>query len=197
MSNIIHGLILAGGQSKRMGHDKTDIVLGDQTLLQRSVAILQPQVSDIAISCNAPSAATSAAGFPVLPDRIDGHRGPLAGLHAGLCHWPGDYVCAVAVDLPFLPADLVARLSTPLPRQRCHYVDTDHGHALALLCPPGLLAAVTAALEQQQYSVKHWLRDHGKAIPVAVHDQVDPGFNINTPEDLAKAQARLENSTPE
>jgi molybdenum cofactor guanylyltransferase len=193
MTFTINGLILAGGRSQRMGTDKANIVLAGKTLLQRCIESLRPQVNELAISSNEPSAAVQSCHLPVLADRISGYPGPLAGIHAGLCHWPGDYVLVVAVDLPFLPADLVERLSRAIVPGKCCYANTDDGHALALLCPPGLHEALAEALAHNQRSVKNWLKTHGTAVHFEDTETSDLGFNINTPEDLALAEARLRN----
>lgn len=191
MTFSVNGLILAGGRSQRMGADKTGIVLAGKTLLQRCIETLRPQVSELAISSNKPCAAVQACNLPVLADRISGYLGPLAGIHAGLCHWPDNYVLVVAVDLPFLPADLLHRLSRANVPGKCSYASTDDGHALAILCPPGSHQALAEALAHNQRSVEGWLETHGTAVHFAATEISDPGFNINTPEDLATAEVRL------
>jgi molybdopterin-guanine dinucleotide biosynthesis protein A len=193
MTFSVNGLILAGGRSQRMGVDKAGIVLAGKTLLQRCIETLRPQVSELAISSNKPCAAVQSCNLPVLADRISGYLGPLAGIHAGLCHWPGDYVLAVAVDLPFLPADLLDRLSRAKVPGKCSYAYTDDGHALAILCPPGSHEILADTLAHNQRSVKNWLKVYGTAVHFNKMETSDLGFNINTPEDLAMAEARLKN----
>ena len=193
MTFTVNGLILAGGRSQRMGTDKAGIVLAGKTLLQRSIELLRPQVHEIAISSNEPSAAVQSCNLPVLPDQIGGYLGPLAGMHAGLCRWPDDYVLSVAVDLPFLPTDLVSRLSRAVGTDQCCYANTDDGHALAILCPPGMHQVLADALQHNQHSVKNWLKVHGTAIHFEDTKTSALGLNINTPEDLAIAEAMLKN----
>lgn len=106
------GLILAGGQGRRMGGaDKARLAIGGETLVARAAGRLGPQVEALAISANG-DAARFGAGIPVLGDAIrDG--GPLAGVLAGL-DWAAEAgfesIATVAVDTPFFPDDLVARL---------------------------------------------------------------------------------------
>jgi molybdopterin-guanine dinucleotide biosynthesis protein A len=102
------GAVLAGGGSRRFGSDKASAVLGDRTLLDRVVAVLLPQVNELVI-CG-----RQVEGIACVADRPAPDLGPLGGLNAALhearrrgC----DMVVSVPCDTPFLPADLVARLS--------------------------------------------------------------------------------------
>jgi len=114
---VIAGLILAGGGARRMdGRDKSFLELGGETLIGRTVARLRPQVAALAISANRDPVHFAACNAPVLADAAVAGEGPLAGVLAGL-HWarmlsprPACLVTA-AVDTPFFPHDLVARLA--------------------------------------------------------------------------------------
>ena len=112
----IAGLILAGGQGRRLGgRDKALIDLGGKSLVRRAVERLSLQAAPLALSANGDPQRFAALGLPVLPDRIAADAGPLGGIHAGLV-WAAGLGAArlvtVAVDTPFFPADLVERLST-------------------------------------------------------------------------------------
>jgi molybdopterin-guanine dinucleotide biosynthesis protein A len=184
------GLILAGGRSRRMqGQDKTLLALQGETLLAHVIRRLHPQVDALALNSNAAPAAFAAYGLPVIPDRLPGFLGPLAGIHAGLMQYPEDYLVTVAVDLPFLPADLVTRLRAGLEETRsCAYASHGEQHALALLWHPGTAASVEDYLQHGGRSLKDFLSLHGQSVRF---DQTqDRGLfrNINTPEDLARAE---------
>src|SRR4030067_3069072 len=87
------GLILAGGRSRRMqGRDKALLAVQGETLLAQVVRRLHPQVDALALNSNAAPAVFAAYGLPVLPDRLAGFLGPLAGIHAGLLQHPEDYL---------------------------------------------------------------------------------------------------------
>ena len=106
----IIGLILAGGCSRRMGsHDKAFAMLAGRPLLAHALARLQPQVDDVVINSNADHARFRPFNIAVIKDRLQGHLGPLAGIHAGLSAYPDNYLLSVAVDLPFLQMDLASR----------------------------------------------------------------------------------------
>lgn len=191
------GLILAGGRSRRFnGADKAFIKLAGRPLWQHVLARLAPQVDMVAISSNAAPARFAAdfpgtAPIPVLPDIITGFQGPLAGIHAGLSAWPESRVVSVAVDLPFVPTDLVARLSAGLRHGRCAYATDGIRHALAVLWTPGAAADIAACLQNDERSVQSWLVRHGDPVLFTAPGDSNLFFNINTPEDLADAERRL------
>lgn len=100
-------LILAGGESRRMGQDKASLKLGDQTLLQRVTNIVQPLFSDVIVSVRQPRPDCD------LPQVSDDplHAGPLAGLAAGLARADTTWVFAVACDMPFITPQLIECLA--------------------------------------------------------------------------------------
>ncbi|MEM6596161.1 MAG: molybdenum cofactor guanylyltransferase MobA, partial [Pseudomonadota bacterium] len=107
------GVILAGGQSRRMGGgDKGLLDLGGRKLITHVIDRLEPQVAEIALNANG-DAARFDLGLPVIPDSIDGFAGPLAGVLAGL-DWAAaqghTHIVTAAADTPFFPCDLVPRL---------------------------------------------------------------------------------------
>jgi len=111
------GLLLAGGQSRRMGGgDKALRPLGGISLLDRVIERLRPQVEAMVLNANGDPARFARFALPVVADSVPGFAGPLAGVIAGL-DWAAverpdcPYVVSVATDAPFLPADLVARLA--------------------------------------------------------------------------------------
>lgn len=111
----ITGLILAGGRGERMGQvDKGLQPLRGASMTAHVVKRLAPQVGQLAISANRNLEQYAAFGVPVWPDGLQGFAGPLAGLETGLRRCPTDYLVTAPCDSPFLPADLVARLSAAL-----------------------------------------------------------------------------------
>ena len=112
----ICGVLLAGGQSRRMGGgDKCLMTLGGKTLLQHLIDAARPQVGPMVLNTNSDQGLFAGYRLPVAADVVDGHAGPLAGVLTGLewaaksapeCQWVASFAC----DAPFVPADLVARL---------------------------------------------------------------------------------------
>ncbi len=186
------GLILAGGRSRRMGgKDKALLELGGRPLLQHVIDRLREQVTELAISSNRPAASYADFGLPVIADRLADYQGPLAGTEAGLVTWPDQPLLTVAVDLPFLPHDLVSRLHEQLQDDRCAYASNGESHSLAILWSPGQASALAATLQNGQRSVHAWLAGHGRKVVFTPSAAEDVGFNINTDEDLAEAERRL------
>ena len=198
------GLILAGGQARRMGGgDKGRLPLGDGTLLSQVVARLGPQVGAMALNANGDPARFADVGLPVLADSIEDFAGPLAGVLAGL-DWAASQGAtssvSAAVDTPFFPPDLVSRLLDVAD-------DMDHPLALAAtpdperglsrhptfgLWPVALRDDLREALEGGLRKVVEWTDRHGAATAVFSAKSYDPFFNVNTPEDLARASEMLE-----
>jgi molybdopterin-guanine dinucleotide biosynthesis protein A len=101
------GLILAGGDSRRMGRDKAALEFGGRTLLQGATALLQGIFPRVLVSVRHPR------GDAAVPQVADGQPdgGPLAGLCAGLAEAGTPWVFALAVDMPFLDAGLIRALA--------------------------------------------------------------------------------------
>ncbi|WP_245469793.1 molybdenum cofactor guanylyltransferase MobA, partial [Mesorhizobium sp. M7A.F.Ca.MR.362.00.0.0] len=116
MKRDIAGIILAGGQSRRMGGgDKSLLPLGDGCLLDQVVSRFTPQIESLALSANGDPARFLRFGLPVLADSVPGFAGPLAGILTGLEWAAANTSCKAIVsaagDTPFLPLDLVERLA--------------------------------------------------------------------------------------
>ena len=105
----IAGVLLAGGQSQRMGGgDKCLRPLGGRSILAHVIERAQPQVATLVLNANGDAARFAAFGLPVVADDIAGFAGPLAGVLAGLdwaaTHLPAaTHVASFATDAPFLP----------------------------------------------------------------------------------------------
>jgi molybdopterin-guanine dinucleotide biosynthesis protein A len=192
----IVGLILAGGRSRRLGgRDKTFLDLAGRPLIAHVIERLAPQVDMLAINSNAPVEAFAAFGLPVIADRKPGQLGPLAGIHAGLDTWPDSPLVTVAVDLPFLPHDLVTRLQRA--GGACRYASDGATHALALWWEPGQADAVGEFLDRGGRSVRDWLGVHGSPVYFDRPGDGDQFLNINTEEDLRRAAQRLSSTATE
>ena len=186
------GVILAGGRSSRMGgRDKALVTFHGQSLLARVMARLAPQTRRLILNTNADPLLFAAFGLPVLADRLPGLPGPLAGIHAGLAACPEESLLTVAVDIPDFPGDLVARLRAGLGQATCAYAFNGTHHALALLWAPGSAARVEAYLSAGGRSLKGFLAEHGAAVRFDRPQDRGLFLNINTPEDLARAEREL------
>jgi molybdopterin-guanine dinucleotide biosynthesis protein A len=113
--NGVTGIVLAGGQGRRMGGvDKGLQLLHGKPMVASVLARLAPQVDEIVINANQNLQTYEGFGHRVVPDAIGGFAGPLAGLHAGLSAASHALVLTVPCDSPFLPLDLFSRLNGKL-----------------------------------------------------------------------------------
>lgn len=198
-----HGIILAGGQARRMGGgDKGRLKLGAKSLLERVLSRLELQVSSIALNANGNAERFSDLGLAVVADSINGYTGPLAGVLAGL-DWAqsnGDnLIVTVAADTPFFPLDLVSQLmkvgngmTAPLvlsaTRDRSGNI---WHHPTFGLWPVSLRNDLRDSLEAGLRKVVDWTEKHQAREVVFETVPFDPFFNINTPKDLNLAEQLL------
>ncbi|MBI6629306.1 molybdenum cofactor guanylyltransferase MobA [Pontibaca salina] len=198
------GVILAGGQARRMGGgDKGRLRIGGRTLLAHVIDRLTPQVAGLALNANGDPSRFADLGLPVLADSIDGFVGPLAGVLAGL-DWAAeqgtDSIVTAAADTPFFPCDLVPRLQLAgegmtHPLVLAATPDPERGqarHPTFGLWPVALRDDLRAALGDGLRKVVLWTDRHNGQLAQFPVDRFDPFFNVNTPEDLARAEALLE-----
>lgn len=196
------GVVLAGGRATRMGGgDKGLLSLGGQTLLARVLGRLTPQVAGVALNANGDPGRFD-VGIPVLADSIGGFAGPLAGVLAGL-DWAAaqgaETIVTVAADTPFYPCDLVPRLllaseGMTHPLVLAATPDARRGssrHPTFGLWPVALREDLRSALTDGVRKVVIWVDRHGGREALFDNEGFDPFFNVNTPEDLAEAEAML------
>jgi molybdopterin-guanine dinucleotide biosynthesis protein A len=191
--------VLAGGLARRMGGgDKARIRVGGATILARVLACLKPQCGRIIINANGDPARFADTGLPVVQDDVPDFAGPLAGILAGLdwaaAHAPQlEWLLSVPGDCPFLPKDLLVRLhearlaaGTPLACTR----SGEWRHPVVGLWPIALREDLRRALTKEGlHKIEIWTARHGIAIADWPAAPVDPFFNVNTPDDAARAEA--------
>ena len=199
MSPVI-GVLLAGGQSRRMGGgDKTLLQLGGKPILGRVIDRLAPQVDALVLNANGDPSRFAAFGLPVVPDVVEGFAGPLAGVLTGLDyareqHPEAEWVVTAATDAPFLPRDLVARLLAAVEDAGADLACASSDgrvHPVIGLWPVRLADDLRAAMAEGVRKVDVWTARHRLVeVPFAT-DPVDPFFNANRPDDLAEAERLL------
>jgi len=194
------GLLLAGGQSRRMGGgDKSLRVLDGVSLLERVIARLQPQVDALVLNANGDPARFAEFALPVVADSVPDFAGPLVGVLAGLdwaaAHRPDcAFIASVATDAPFLPADFVARLTAARKAAEADLACACSGgraHPVFGLWPLRLREDLRRAIVDDGIrKVDEWTARH-RLVTVPFADRpIDPFFNANRLEDL-EAAAKL------
>lgn len=204
----ITGLILAGGQGRRMGGvDKGLQRLDGQPLVRHALRRLAPQVGSVFISANRHPADYAALGVPVLPDTLPDFPGPLAGWLAGLERCATPWLMSVPCDTPRFPLDCVARLAEAAGRSGADVAWAATWENDATGGPPRLraqpvfcllrrtlaphLAAFVASGERR---VGHWLAQQ-TGVRV-VFDDARAFVNANTLDELAGLSERLSAAPP-
>ena len=197
----IVGLLLAGGQSRRMGGgDKTLRLLGGISLLEHVIERLRPQVNSLVLNANGDPSRFAKFGLPAVADNVPGFVGPLAGVLAGLdwtaAHHPDcRFVASAATDAPFLPRDLVARLLEAVEQSGGNLACAASGgraHPVFGLWPVALREDLRRAVAEEGIrKVDQWTARYHLTVLSFPIDPIDPFFNVNRPEDFAAAEALL------
>lgn len=198
--DTIAGVLLAGGKARRMGGgDKCLRSLGGRPLLAHAIERAAPQVGPLAINANGDPARFEAFGLPVIADSVEGFAGPLAGVLAGL-DWAASeapecpFVATFATDAPFFPTDFVAGLRDAVANGADMACAASGGraHPVFGLWPVRLREDLRRAMvEEEIRKVDLWTARYRLAEIVFDSDGIDPFFNVNRPEDLARAEDLL------
>src|SRR6185437_3228212 len=188
----VEGFILVGGQSRRMGRDKSQLILGGQTLIER----IAEKLSAFACSVSLVGARIDYPGFRNIPD-IHPSWGALGGIHATLSTAKTEWVAIVGCDLPFVTHDLFTRFQSfaadavdaVIPIQADGRPQPVCGLYRPATCLPEIEKLIAAGEHtprallgkvRTRYVEFHELKD----LPGAEHFF----FNVNTPEDFERAR---------
>jgi molybdopterin-guanine dinucleotide biosynthesis protein A len=193
----IAGVLLAGGQSQRMGGgDKNLRLLGGKPMLAHVIERAKPQVDALVLNANGDPQRFANFGLPVISDSIAGFAGPLAGVLAGL-DWAAEHVpeaelvASFATDAPFFPRDLVNRLAVALEEGGFDLAcaqSNGQAHPVFGLWPLSLRGALREALAAGMRKVDRWTARYKLVEVEFLAEPVDPFFNANRPDDLAEAE---------
>lgn len=184
----VSGIVLAGGQGRRMGGvDKGLQPLRGRPMIEWVLERLAPQVAEIVINANQNQAAYERLGYRVVADEIGGFAGPLAGLHAGLKAAKHPRVVTVPCDSPFLPEDLVSRLNSRLRESDLAVAKTGaQPHPVFALMKREVRESLEAFLAQGGRKIDAWYAAL-EVVEVPFDDEADAFRNINTLEELKRS----------
>lgn len=189
--------IIAGGQATRLGgRDKAALPIGGTPILERQLAALHGLVGHLLIVANDPDR-FSAAGIPVVPDLAPG-AGALGGVYTAVSAAPDDRTLVVACDMPFLDRRVLSRL---IELGSVADIAVPHGTSgLQPLCATYSRACVPELrlrVETGRLGLREFIREARglRLAELAAADIAPLGdeerlfFNVNTPEDVARAEA--------
>jgi molybdopterin-guanine dinucleotide biosynthesis protein A len=196
LATQIEAFILAGGASSRMGTDKSQLLLEDQTFVERIAATLQTVTDTIRLVGGSENSSVTAK-LPRVAD-VYPQWGALGGLHGALTACRHEWAIVVACDLPFVTAGLFQMLASlradhhavvplqpdgrPQPLAALYRVDPCAGRATELI-----EAGRRRPLDLLQSVNTRWVN----FAEIANLEQAERFFvNINTPDDYYEATRR-------
>jgi len=192
MKPAVTGIILAGGQGRRMGHtDKGLQPFRGEPLIAHVLARFAPQVDEVLINANRNIDAYVRFGHRVVPDAMKGYAGPLAGFERGLTEASHPLVATVPCDSPLLPADLIERLATALFNHDAELAVAktfDQPHPVFCLCYKTLASHLRKFLDNGGRKIDKW---YGalRTVEVSFDDEEIAFSNINTLDELVALEA--------
>lgn len=191
MTNDTLGVLLAGGQSRRMGvMDKFLLLHDNQTLLQHCLNLARPQVAELVISANGDPDRLADYALPVVPDLWPTHPGPLAGI-ISVMSWAQKarkqyaWLATFATDTPYFPLDLVSRLKDGAIKNQCLVAvaqKEDELHYAFALWSMTLLPMLLDAFHGGERAL-HKVTRNLAAHHVQFHGNTADFINLNTPHD--------------
>jgi molybdopterin-guanine dinucleotide biosynthesis protein A len=182
-------LVLAGGDSRRMGRPKPWIEVGETVLLRYVVERLAPAFSEVVVSFGEPEQMEQLVPYRVVFDRKRA-AGPLAGLEAGLLAARHEVLFAVACDMPYVTSS-VAEVAVAAARS-CDAAIPRHDGLFEPVCGAyrkTALPAIVGALD----AGNHVAHDVVESMDVTWLEGLDPAQfeNLNTPADLERFRVAL------
>lgn len=184
-NTTVTGVILAGGQGRRMGgEDKGWVEFQGQPMIQHILERLSDQVDEIIIVANRNQSRYADLGVRVVEDLITGFQGPLVGIATGLTHASHDQVVFVPCDGPFISRELVSRFSEEYNHSGKPVIVADDGERLqpmVVMLQKQLLPALQSALQAGERKPDRWYATVGMS---QVSFAAQSLHNFNTPEQM-------------
>ncbi|HDS16426.1 MAG TPA: molybdenum cofactor guanylyltransferase [Proteobacteria bacterium] len=187
----LSGAVLAGGSSRRLGgRDKTRLRFGSQSLLERTISLLDVICDEILISSN------TLHDHPqgrIIPD-LEKNQGPLGAINSCLREARHPYLLIVAGDMPFIELPALRKLWQERENFDVILPQTPDGlQPLTALYNKNCLPAIESNLKQNHLKIKSFFGSvRVKTIPCAFFPESFPKntfLNINSPEDLRAARS--------
>ncbi|MCC5884013.1 MAG: molybdenum cofactor guanylyltransferase [Halomonas sp.] len=187
----VTGLILAGGQGRRMGgRDKGLEPFQGASLVSHVQSRLVGRVAEVLISANRHLETYRDLAGRVVADRESGYQGPLMGIASGLEAAATPWILVVPCDTPFLPDDLVERMAAGVGSHRIAMAhDGERLHPVVMLLERSLLSDLQDALASGERKVRHWVDRHAWT-RVDFSDCPEAFINLNSEDDKRRLEMR-------
>jgi len=190
----VTGVILAGGQARRMGgRDKGLVPFRGRALVEWVIAALEPQVATLTINANRNQQAYASFGHPVIADRIDGFQGPLAGFASAMAGVSTPWIVTVPCDGPYPAPDLVKRLCAALTRDEAELAVATDGARMQpvyALLPVALAPSLNDFLAAGGRKIDLWYARHRVTL-ADLSDRPESFVNINSEADSAGLEGEV------
>ena len=193
--DAVTGVILAGGRGSRMGGiDKGLVEVAGRPMVEHVLAALERQAEAVAINANRSTDRYARYDHPVIPDRMDGFQGPLAGMASALESAATEFVLFVPCDSPLVDASLGPRLHAVLAERSADIAvahDGERMHPVFVLMRRTVRSGLEDFLARGERKIDRWFAEE-KTEVVDFSDLPDMFLNVNREEDRLRLQARLE-----
>lgn len=202
MERDVTGVLLAGGKSRRMGEDKRHLLVGEQTLLERGLAVLRATFQDVLVVIAQDSPPLDVEAHVVrdlVPD-----CGSLGGLYTGLMQASTPYIFVVACDMPFLDPAVIAQFTSR--RANVDIVMAKLGsrmHSMHALYSKQCVPVVERMIQARQLKIQEMVSDRSLQVRYVTEGDlraIDPSGrsfqNVNTQADLEAARSLLDQLPP-
>jgi len=198
MFKNITGIVLAGGESRRMGHHKATIEIDGTPLLKKSVLLFKEIFPEV-IALSKEPGSFGDVGCKEVGDLFSG-MGPIVGILTAFKVTTSDYIFVAACDMPFLNKNLIELIvnegqgfDVALPGVG------DKSDPLHALYSRNTYERMLSFMENEGRSLNRFINSlHAKKVRYISEEEiraVDPHalslFNMNTPEELEKAKKLL------
>ena len=196
--NNILGVVLAGGKSKRFGQNKSEVKLGNKTLLEHTLNKIKSKFNKIIIVSNK----DLVKNYTVIDDCIEGQLGPLVGVLSAMKwikknNFSYSWVATFPCDTPFFNISIIDEFTkaAKLNDSYLYFAKTEEKrHNIFGLWSLKLADTLEEDIIKNNYrKVEKWADKIGVKIINVLYDNTDPFFNINTKEDLIEAKKIFKN----
>lgn len=195
----VTGVLLAGGQARRMGGiDKGLANYRQQPLISYALTILKPQVDALLINANRNTESYQAFGYPVIADCLEHFCGPLAGMLSAMQAVETDYILTVPCDSPSISPQLRQRLMESLILEQADIAVAHDGERLQpvfSLISCRLKDELSTYLAEGGRKIDMWFERYKLAV-VDFSDQQDSFINFNHLEDLTPPNSAIKAPIP-
>jgi len=192
-STKITGVILAGGQARRMNHqDKGLVCYQGRPLVDYAIAALAPLVHETLINANRHHEQYQQFGLSVVADQTDSFDGPLAGILTAMIHSDADVLLIVPCDAPLISTVHLQKLLTVRAELNADIAvafDGERLHPVFLAIHTRLQSSLQNYLASGERKVQSWLAQH-HTVQVDFSDAPEIFTNINTLAELSLLEAK-------